>query len=179
MRLVAFAYEGVARFGHDNRMTALPKVGFICSANLCRSPMAHAIFAAEVDRRGLRIASFSAGIWDFEGEEAALAAMRACERHHTPMPKLLATHHSNVDLSDVTRVFVMQDRHVEALREETMLPPERISLLGDFDPQQRGAEIDDPIGKEEAAFEACYLRMRDCIHHYLDTTMDFSPDPRT
>ena len=29
------------------------------------------------------------------------------------------------------------------------------------------------IGKDLAAFEVCYTRLRDCIFHYLDTTDDF------
>jgi hypothetical protein len=53
------------------------------------------------------------------------------------------------------------------------LPPERINLIGAFDPQRRGVEIEDPMGGDFAAFEACYARLRDCILRYLETTEDF------
>ena len=46
-------------------------------------------------------------------------------------------------------------------------------MLGEFDPQKRGADIEDPIGKDAVEFERCYDRLRDCIVHYLDTTHDF------
>jgi protein-tyrosine-phosphatase len=78
-----------------------------------------------------------------------------------------------VDLSGMTRIFVMEHDHVSSLLENTSLPPERISLIGKFDPEHRGVEIDDPIGQETEAFERCYERLRDCIVHYLDTTDDF------
>jgi protein-tyrosine-phosphatase len=136
--------------------------------------MARAIFDAEVTRRGLQVTVWSAGIWDFEGEWAALDARLTCERQSTPMPKLLCTHLAKVDLSEATRVFVMERRHLDEVLAKTGLPPERVSLLGEFDPQHGGEEIEDPIGEDEAAFEVCYARLRACILHYLETTSDFN-----
>jgi len=153
----------------------MPRVGFICSANLCRSPMAHAIFVAEARGRGLAVDTFSASTWSgFEGETVADEARRTCDRHGTPLVQVSSVHHSTVDVAGATRVFVMATRHLESLREEIKEPLERVCLLGDFDPQQPGSEIADPIGQDSAAFDACYLRLRDCIRHYLDTTSDFS-----
>lgn len=149
------------------------KFAFVCSANICRSPMAHAILAAEVERRGLAATVWSAGIWDFEGAWAAREGRLICEKHTTPMPKLLSTHLSEVDLSCSTRIFVMERTHIAEVLEQTGVAPERVSLLGAFDPKHGGDEIEDPIGKDLAAFEACYTRLRDCIFHYLDTTDDF------
>ena len=149
-------------------------VAFICSANMCRSPMAHAIFFAEVKRRKLPITVLSAGTWDFGSTEAVTEAQLTCNKRQTPMHKLLSTHIGNIDFSNVTRVFVMEHKHVETLLAETSVPPERITLLGTHDPLQRGDEIDDPIGQNCEAFEACYGRLRECIMHYLDTTDDFS-----
>ena len=148
-------------------------VAFICSANMCRSPMAHAILAAEVKHRGLPVTVLSAGTWDFGGAEAVREARLTCDRRETSMPKLLSTHIGNIDFSNVTRVFAMEHKHVSTLLAETAVAPERVTLLGTHDPLQRGDEIDDPIGQNCEAFEACYDRLRDCIVHYLNTTDDF------
>jgi protein-tyrosine-phosphatase len=135
--------------------------------------MAQAIFAAEAARRGLQVEVTSAGVWDFDGELAAEEARLTCDKRNTPMPKFVATHIQKVAFSKVVRVFVMEHSHVAALLAETSLAPERVTLLGQYDPQHRGAEIEDPIGKDRAAFERCYDRLKDCILHYLDTTDDF------
>jgi protein-tyrosine phosphatase len=149
-------------------------VAFICFANICRSPMAHAIFEAEVRKRGLEIEVLSAGISPgFEGAMAAIEARLTCEQHGTPMSKLLANHVTGIDLSRARRVFAMQSVHLAALSGVPNLDPERCSLLGDFDPLQRGAEIEDPIGQDAAAFDRCYLQLRNCIVHYLEITRDF------
>jgi len=147
-------------------------VAFICSANLCRSLMAHAIFTAEIKKRGIPAQTISAGLYDFEGVLAAREARLACDRHNTPMPKFVSTYFRNVDLSNAVRVFVMTEDHVELLQTGSSIPAERISLLGKLDPKHRGDEIDDPIGKESAEFDKCYEQLHDCICHYLDTTKE-------
>lgn len=149
-------------------------VAFICSANLCRSLMAHAIFAAEAKRRRLDVNVQSAGMFDFEGVLALREARFVCERHNTPMPKFVSSYFRNLNLSGVTRVFAMTEDHVTLLQAETDIPPERISLLGLFDPKQRGDEIEDPTGKDSQAFDQCYQQLWNCIVHYLDSTDELS-----
>jgi protein-tyrosine-phosphatase len=135
--------------------------------------MAHAIFSSETARRGLEIGNLSAGLANFDGVSVAREARLTCEKNKTPLPKFIASYIGNVDLTGVTRVFVMEHSHVPLLLKLTSLSPDRISLLGEFDPEQRGAEIDDPIGQDIVAFEACYERLRDCILHYLDTSDEY------
>jgi len=56
------------------------------------------------------------------------------------------------------------------LTSEFSISPDRISLLGTFDPQRRGAEIADPFGHSSLVYEGSYKLIRDCINGYLDTT---------
>jgi protein-tyrosine-phosphatase len=134
--------------------------------------MAHAIFAAEAKRRKLRVNVVSAGTLDFHGAMAVRDARLICDQRQTPMPKFISTCITSVDLSSATRVFVMERSHVDSVIARG-IAPERISILGEFDPQNRGPEIEDPMGEDAVAFEQCYSRLRDCIIGYLDTTTDF------
>ena len=147
-----------------------PTLAFVCTANMCRSPMAHAIGAAEIARRGWIIEVPSAGIHDFQGAMAAREARLTCEAYGTPMPKLLSTWFRALDPASLVHVLVMEHAHAEALRKQQFLPVERVRLLGEFDPRQRGFEIQDPIGQDMAAFALCYERLRDCIVGFLDAT---------
>lgn len=104
---------------------------------------------------------------------AAIDARLTCEKHQTPMPKLLSTPLSKLQLSDATRVFVMEHAHIPEVLAKTRLPPERVSLLGKFDPEQGDEEIADPIAMGPAEFDACYTRMKNCLLHYLEITPDF------
>ena len=153
----------------DQRDLPMPSLAFICTANVCRSMMAHAICATEVARRGLKIKIISAGLADFEGTLVAPNAREVCQKHRTWLPKFAATYIENADLSDVTQAFVMEKIHLPLLLRYSSLSEDQIRLLGEFDPQRRGPEIEDPMGEDIAAFERCYERLRDCIVHYLDS----------
>ncbi len=66
----------------------------------------------------------------------------------------------------------MEKLHAEVLTEEYGIEPERVSLLGEFDPKARGVEIADPYGCGRAVYEQSYDQIRDCIVGYLDATDD-------
>jgi len=136
--------------------------------------MAHAILESEVARRSLPIKVYSAGVSDFTDTCPADAAWITCLQHGTPISKFSATFVRDLDLSRTVRIFIMEPAHHEvlaSLRPDISAP---VTLLGQFDPKQRGTTIEDPMNQRVLAFERCYSRLRDCINHYLDTTNDFN-----
>ena len=62
----------------------------------------------------------------------------------------------------------MEHSHADILTREFGISPERISLLGAFDPHRRGEEIADPFGLGKLAYDRQYKLIRDCVHGYLD-----------
>lgn len=145
-------------------------IALICTANRCRSVIAHAIMAAEVERRGLPVEIYSAGVFDFRGEPAIDDTTRTCKLHDTPAPADVATWVGDLPLDSIKRFLVMERLHASVLTEDYGIEPERVSLLGEFDPQQRGVEIADPFSGSSAVYEQSYLQIRDCIVGYLDAT---------
>lgn len=134
--------------------------------------MAHAILVAEVEKRGLPVEVYSAGVFDFRGEPAIDDTTNTCETHDTPAPGEVATWVRDLPIDAIKRFLVMETMHAEVLMEGYGIEPERISLLGEFDPKRRGAEIADPFSHSSAVYERSYLQIRDCIIGYLDTTDD-------
>jgi protein-tyrosine-phosphatase len=132
--------------------------------------MAHAIFVAEAEKRSLAVEIFSAGVFDFSDQPPLAETSFTCLQHNTPPPKESPTWVSNLPLDSINRFLVMEQDHADVLTNEFDISPERISLLGTFDPQRRGAEIADPFGHSKAVYERCYQLIRDCIIGYLDTT---------
>ena len=132
--------------------------------------MAHAIFVSELEKRGLPVAVYSAGVFDFRGATAIDDTTRTCARHNTPAPMEVATWVRDLPLHYITRFLVMEQLHAQELIGAYGVSPERVSLLGEFDPEQRGIEIDDPFSQGSVVYEACYGQIRDCIVNYLETT---------
>jgi len=136
--------------------------------------MAHAIFVAEVEKRKLPVDVYSAGVLDFRGAPAIADTTRTCTLHNTPAPEDVANWVRDLPLDSITRFLVMEQYHADALIGNFGVTPDRVSLLGEFDPQQRGLEIDDPYSYSSAVYAACYGQIRDCIVNYLATTDELS-----
>jgi protein-tyrosine-phosphatase len=134
--------------------------------------MAHAIFVDEVEQRSLPIEVYSAGVLDFSNEPQLEETSLTCLQHNTSPPKESPVFVAQLPLDSIDRFFVMEQYHADVLRRDYNVPSERISLLGDFDPLQRGSEISDPFGCGEIVYQRSYRLIRDCIIHYLETTDD-------
>jgi protein-tyrosine-phosphatase len=154
-------------------------IAFICTANRCRSVMAHAIFIDEARKRSLQVEIYSAGIIDFSDQPMLEWTSLTCLNHHTPSPKQKPTWVRQLPLDSINRFLVMEVEHAEALTAEFGISSDRINLLGTFDPHQRGAEIADPFfSYSEVVYERSYQLIRDCINGYLDSTNELTtPTP--
>jgi len=144
-------------------------VALICTANRCRSVMAHAVFVDEAKKRALPIEVYSAGVLDFSDQPQLQETLTTCLRNHTSPPPESPTWVGQLPLDAIDRFLVMEQFHADALTRDYGVPPDRISFLGSFDPQRRGAEITDPFGLGDAVYERQYQLIRDCIVGYLDT----------
>jgi len=150
-------------------------IAFVCTANLCRSVMAHAIAVSEITKRGLAIEVYSAGTMDFTGTAPPIATWVTCCQNNTPPMKDVATFVRDLPLSSIDTFFVMEHEHVTRLVFEYGISPFRVSLLGTFDPNSPDPEIEDPMNQGSVKFDRCYARIRRCITHYFDTTTEI-PD---
>jgi protein-tyrosine-phosphatase len=132
--------------------------------------MAHAIFVAEARKRSLAVEIYSAGVLDFSDAPALIETTMTCRQFNTPPPKETPTWVGQLPLDSINRFLVMEQDHADVLTSEYGISPKRISLLGTFDPQRRGAEIADPFSHSRLVYERSYKLIRDCIIVYLDTT---------
>jgi protein-tyrosine-phosphatase len=141
---------------------------FICSGNICRSPMAERIFAEELKVRGDHGAAISMSTLGLHGRTASKNARTAAsesgldlEAHRSqPVSAGLLVH------ADV--IFVMEAAHREfVLRAAPSVGP-RIVLMGTLDPEGGPDEIDDPVGQSIEVFRRCRDRLRRSILAWFD-----------
>lgn len=147
-------------------------VALICTANRCRSVMAHAIFADEVKKRHLPINVYSAGVIDFSDQPQLEETFETCARYHTTAPAESPTFVRQLPLDSIDRFLVMEQFHANALTYDFGVSPDRVTLLGTFDPRGRGVEIADPFARGTQAYRESYELIRDCLIHYLDSAAD-------
>lgn len=93
------------------------KVLFVCTANVCRSPMAEAVFDALAGERGLNLRAESAGVRALKGEPMVPNASAALEEIGVHAEGHRARQVSKEMLEEAAVVLTMEPRHVAELRQ--------------------------------------------------------------
>ena len=117
---------------------------FVCTANICRSPMAEGLMKHKVLNKNEEWFVGSAGTWAINGEPAALNSQRAMQE----MEIDIRSHRSRLVtrelLDSYQLVLTMESGHKEALRVEFPEYASRIYLLSEM--VGKKFDIADPIG---------------------------------
>ena len=114
-------------------------VVFVCTGNICRSPMADVVFRWFADAAGLgdRVASTSAGTGDWHvGERADKRTIEALGRHGYDGTRHRARQFTHADFARNDLVVALDRSHERILRgwARTEADADKIALLMSFDP---------------------------------------------
>jgi protein-tyrosine phosphatase len=102
------------------REVSIKIILFVCTANVCRSPMAAAIFNALAEERELPWRAASAGVAALEGEGITPNACAALEEVAIYPKEHSARQVSEAILEEAELVFVMSPGHVRVLRRRSL-----------------------------------------------------------
>ena len=138
---------------------------FVCTANICRSPMAEGLARAEADRRGLPVEIRSGGILGFEGKPAAPNAIAACREVGIDISQHQSSGVTEADVAWVDAVLVMEMRHQQELHRRFPELDGRVVLLGTFGGRP---EISDPIGSWMWRFRRSRTFIGRCVERFYD-----------
>ena len=132
------------------------RILFVCMGNICRSPMAEAVFRDMLKREAptLAVELDSAGIHGLHaGEPPDRRAIAAARRRGIDMSALRARQLQRSDFAHFDLILVMDDEnHRDAL---ALAPPaghQRVRRLLEFS-SQVGDEVPDPYYGDAAGFE--------------------------
>lgn len=141
------------------------KLLVVCTANVCRSPMAEAAMRHMIAARGLHADVASAGVDALPGHPAHPASIDTIARAGYGD---LSTHRSRQLLPQMAQqadfVLCMRDSHRDAIVSRVPQAAGRTRLLGHW----RGVEIDDPVSGPAEGFVQCLEQMNECIEAWID-----------
>ena len=148
-------------------------VTFVCTGNICRSPMAEKMFAHQIDQRGLRdavrVSSAGTGAWHI-GECADERATRVLRAHGYPTDHCAAQ--VDVDHLSADLVVALSRNHVRLL-EHLGVDATRIRMLRSFDPRSQAypLDVEDPYYGDPEDFEATFTVIEAALpglHDWVD-----------
>lgn len=109
----------------------MPTVLFVCTGNLCRSPMAQGLLRARLARdearRDWRVGS--AGVWTTEGRPASAYAIQEMAHRHIDLRAHRSRNVTRELMAEADLVLAMTRHHVEALRATFPEHAHKVALL--------------------------------------------------
>ena len=122
-------------------MDIIRRIIFICTGNICRSPMALGLARREAIERKLTVELASAGISALDGSPASRNALEACEERDIDITSHRASQIDPGADSEDTLYVCMTPQHIQWLHRVAGLPAERLMLLGSGIPDPYGGDI--------------------------------------
>lgn len=138
---------------------------FVCTANICRSPMAEALALMYAEDRNWWVEAKSAGTAAMTGQPAAPNSQKAIRE----VGGNLDAHQSQPVTDELVawadRILVMELRHAQHVRENHPAADEKVQLLGTFGGIM---EIGDPYGSWIFKYRSSRDEIRKCVENMLD-----------
>jgi protein arginine phosphatase len=125
---------------------------FVCSANICRSPLAAGLMMAKIGQEDAGWRIESAGTWAPEGEPAAVNTLLALARRGIDFRMHRARGVTRELLESFQLILTMERNHKEAIQAEFPNIARRVFLLSEMIDQN--FNISDPMGSPSAEFES-------------------------
>ncbi len=148
------------------------KVMFVCLGNICRSPMAEAVFNHIAAEKGISdsvIAASSGTAGYHEGGNADSRTIKALRSHGVPINHT-AHKITKADIAGYDLIFAMDSENLHNIERFAGGSDKKIMLFRKFDPKGPG-DVPDPYYGSEADFEIVYeMCFRTCekiIEHIM------------
>jgi protein-tyrosine phosphatase len=153
---------------------------FVCTGNICRSPMAEVLLRARAERDGradtLRVES--AGTWGMDGQPAAPLAREVMGTRGLALDDHIARTVDADMLADASVIIVMTRSHRDALAAEFPGVRSKLHLMSEL----AGLEYDisDPYGGPVEGYETCAANLDKLLASGYERLFDWleaGPDP--
>ena len=146
----------------------MKSVLFVCTGNICRSPIAEGLFRRLIgNRKDIEVAS--AGVHAVRGQPPSVYAVEVCAEEGTNIGDLRSQPLTGTLVDQATHIFAMTGAHVETI--QTLFPQsaEKTFLLREFEEPGTTVwrDVPDPIGLGREVYEDCARIIKNALPSVL------------
>ncbi|XP_013391832.1 low molecular weight phosphotyrosine protein phosphatase-like isoform X3 [Lingula anatina] len=146
---------------------------FVCLGNICRSPIAEAVFRDEVMFKGLedQWVVDSAGTSDWNIGSSPDSRGIDCLHRYGKSSNHIARQLENADFSKFQYILGMDENNIKEIKKK--MPKDStatVKLLGEYDPEKQLIIVDPYYGGEDG-FERVYQQVLRCCKAFLEEAM--------
>lgn len=147
------------------------KIMFVCTGNICRSPMAHYYMQKRV--KDLKIENdfliSSCGVYAYNGEKATQNAILVMKEYNVDMENHRATNIADTNIEDYDYIITLTTRHKEQIKYHYPKLDNNIYTLREFvDENNVYQSIDDPWGLSYNVYKTCAKEIVDNIDKLIE-----------
>jgi glycine hydroxymethyltransferase len=129
---------------------------FVCTGNICRSPIAEGLFRRLIgNRKDIEVAS--AGVHAVRGQPPSLYAVQVCAEEGTDISGLRSQPLTGALVDQATHIFAMTGAHLETIQSLFPQSAEKTFLIREFEEPGTTVwrDVPDPIGLGRDVYEDC------------------------
>ncbi|MFH1928203.1 MAG: low molecular weight protein arginine phosphatase [Chloroflexota bacterium] len=155
--------------------TRTPTVLFVCTGNICRSPMAEGLLRTRLTREGLadRIQVRSSGTHGIDGSPASTYAIVALHQMGIDIRGHRARTVTQQAIDDADLLLVMTHRHITFIERHFRRTKGKLYLLNEMIGQD--FDVDDPYGGPETEYAHCAHQLSNTVDQGLQTILGLLP----
>ena len=146
----------------------MKNVLFVCTGNICRSPIAEGLFRRLIgNRKDIEVAS--AGVHAVRGQPPSLYAVQVCAEEGTDISGLRSQPLTATLVDQATHIFAMTGAHLETIQALFPHTAEKTLLLREFEEPGTTVwrEVPDPIGLGREVYEHCARIIKNALPSVL------------
>lgn len=144
------------------------RIVFVCSGNICRSPMAAALAEKMLAEARIDAVVISAGTLGIQNTPAATNAILALQELGIPLEHHRSQGISLALLRASDHIVVMSPHHAEEILQRDPKLASKIRRLWEHaEPAGRLAEIADPVGLDLESFVECRVDLEQCLRNWI------------